>query len=105
MDTHPSKPALHPRRCQECHRYQEGAIDWERFKYLAARESGIKVAKIAMLSTLLAIPVIGQATGALLISKFLLGAREAIALDPTRSVSAPKNLNSPNPLLRLSERR
>lgn len=60
-------------------RYQEGAIDWERFKYLAARASGIKVAKLAMLSTLLAIPVIGQATGALLIAKFLLGAREAIS--------------------------
>lgn len=60
-------------------RYQEGAIDWERFKYLAARASGIKVAKIAILSTLLAIPVIGQATGALLIAKFLLGARGVIS--------------------------
>jgi len=62
-------------------RYQAGEIDWERFKYLAARASGIKVAKIAMLSALLAIPVVGQATGALLIAKFLLGAREAMQRD------------------------
>ena len=60
-------------------RYQEGAIDWDRFKYLAARASGIKVAKIAVLSTLLAIPVVGQATGALLIAKFLLGAKDAVS--------------------------
>lgn len=60
-------------------RYQEGAIDWERFKYLAARASGIKVAKIAMLGVLLPIPVVGQATGALLIAKFLLGAKDAMA--------------------------
>lgn len=59
-------------------RYQEGAIDWERFKYLAARASGIKVAKIAMLGVLLTIPVVSQATGALLIAKFLLGAKNAM---------------------------
>ena len=53
--------------------YQEGVIDWERFKYLAARASGIKVAKIATLGLLLSIPVVGQATGALLIAKFLFG--------------------------------
>jgi hypothetical protein len=62
-------------------RYQAGDIDRERFKYLAARASGIKVAKIAMLSALLAIPVIGQAMGALLIAKFLLGARDAMQRD------------------------
>jgi hypothetical protein len=62
-------------------RYQEGAIDWERFKYLAVRASGIKVAKIAMLSALLAIPVVGQAAGAMLIAKFLLGARDSITSD------------------------
>ena len=60
-------------------RYQEGAIDWERFKYLAVRASGIKVAKIAILSTLLAIPVVGQAAGALVIAKFLLGAKESVS--------------------------
>lgn len=60
-------------------RYQEGAIDWDRFKYLAARASGIKVAKIATLGVLLTIPVVGQATGALLIAKFLLGAQNALA--------------------------
>lgn len=60
-------------------RYQNGNIGWERFKYLAARASGIKVAKIAILSALLAVPVVGQATGALLIAKFLLGARDALA--------------------------
>ncbi len=59
-------------------RYQEGAIDWERFKYLAARASGIKVAKIAMLGVLLTIPVVSQATWALLIAKFLLGAKNAM---------------------------
>ncbi len=85
-------------------RYQEGAIDWERFKYLAARASGIKVAKIAMLSGLLAIPVIGQATGALLIAKFLLGAREAIAQDGQDApLTSTRNLGAPK-LLQLSKR-
>lgn len=60
-------------------RYQDGAIDWDRFKYLAARASGIKIAKIATLGILLTIPEVGQATGALLIAKFLLGAQDALA--------------------------
>lgn len=62
-------------------RYQEGNIDWERFKYLAARASGIKVAKIALLAALLTLPVVGQATGALLVAKFLIGAKEALTKD------------------------
>jgi hypothetical protein len=74
-------------------RYQEGAIDWERFKYLAARASGIKVAKIAMLGVLLSIPVVGQATGALLIAKFLLGAKDAMtSAQPAGNSVHPKQL-------------
>jgi len=86
-------------------RYQEGAIDWEQFKSLAARASGIKVAKIAMLSALLAIPVIGQAAGALLIAKFLLGAREAMAQEGVHTMSTSQTLLSSDPVLRLSHRR
>lgn len=59
-------------------RYQDGAIDWPRFKYLAARASGLKVAKIAALAAMLSIPVIGQATGAVLVAKFLIGAKSAM---------------------------
>ena len=76
-------------------RYDAGEIDWERFKVLAARASGIKVAKIAMLSALLAIPVIGQATGALLIAKFLLDARSAMNSDePSLRRAVPATLKS-----------
>lgn len=60
-------------------RYQDGEMGWERFKYLAARASGIKVAKIAILSGFLAVPVVGQTTSALLVAKFLLGSRDALA--------------------------
>ncbi len=81
-------------------RYQEGAIDWERFKYLAARASGLKVAKIAMLATLLTIPVIGQATGALLIAKFLLGAREAFAGSDKAKRSPQPAITTSSPALR-----
>ena len=74
-------------------RYQEGAIDWERFKYLAARASGIKVAKIAALGVLLSIPIVGQATGAMLIAKFLLGAKDSMAsIQPSGNCSPPKQL-------------
>ena len=82
-------------------RYQEGAIDWERFKYLAARASGIKVAKIAMLGVLLSIPVVGQATGALLIAKFLLGAKDAMANgQPSGNFSTLNRLPQNRPSLR-----
>jgi hypothetical protein len=75
-------------------RYQEGAIDWECFKHLAARASGIKVAKIAMLGVLLSIPVVGQATGALLIAKFLLGTKDAMRnARPADKLIPPKQIS------------
>jgi hypothetical protein len=83
-------------------RYQEGVIGWEQFKALAARASGIKVAKIAMLSALLSIPVVGQATGALLIAKFLLGARQAMDRKPPGVT--PQKLLRAAPIRRLSSR-
>lgn len=58
-------------------RLQEGAIDWQRFKFLAAKASGIKVAKIAILGYLLSMPVVGQMTGAVLIAKFIISVRDA----------------------------
>jgi len=60
-------------------RYRNWEIDLPTFKHLAIRATGLKAAKIALLSAMLAIPVIGQATGAILIAKFLLGARNAMA--------------------------
>jgi len=60
-------------------RYRAGEIDLPTFKRHAIRASGLKAGKIALLSAMLTIPVIGQATGAVLITKFLLGARSAMA--------------------------
>jgi hypothetical protein len=85
-------------------RYQEGVIDWEQFKALAARASGIKVAKIAMMSALLAIPVVGQATGALLIAKFLLGARQAVGQDKKPGGVVQQKSLQMAPIRRLSNR-
>ena len=56
-------------------RHQRGEIDWEAFKRLSARATGLKLAKIGAIGLLLSIPVVGQATGALLIAKLLLGAK------------------------------
>lgn len=59
-------------------RYRAGVIDLSTFKRFAIRASGLKAGKIALLSAMLTIPVIGQATGALLIAKFLLGASNVL---------------------------
>jgi hypothetical protein len=56
-------------------RHQGGEIDWNSFKRLAARATGLKVAKIGALALLLSIPVIGQVTGALLVAKLLISAK------------------------------
>jgi hypothetical protein len=58
-------------------RHQRGEVDWEAFKRLSARATGLKLAKIGTIGLLLSIPVVGQATGALLIAKLLLGAKAA----------------------------
>lgn len=57
-------------------RYRSGEISMTQFKRLSAKATGIKVAKIGMLTVLLAIPVVGQASGAVLIAKLLLSARD-----------------------------
>ncbi len=56
-------------------RYQAGEIDWNKFKWLSARATGMKLAKIGTLGILLSIPVVGQATGALLVARLLLSAK------------------------------
>jgi hypothetical protein len=56
-------------------RHQHGEIDWQTFKRLSARATGLKLAKIGVIGLLLSIPVVGQATGALLIAKLLLSAK------------------------------
>ncbi len=56
-------------------RYQRGEITLQRFKQLSALATGLKVAKIATITFLLTIPVVGQVTGAILIANLLLGAK------------------------------
>ena len=56
-------------------RHQRGEINWEAFKRLAARATGLKVAKIGVIGLLLSIPVVGQVTGAFLVARLLLGAK------------------------------
>lgn len=56
-------------------RYREGEITLQRFKQLSALATGLKVTKIATITFLLTIPVVGQVTGALLIANLLLGAK------------------------------
>jgi len=57
-------------------RHQRGEIDWETFKVLAARATGLKLAKIGIIGLLLSIPIVGQVTGAVLVAKLLLSAKE-----------------------------
>ncbi|MBD3794135.1 MAG: hypothetical protein IE889_08305 [Campylobacterales bacterium] len=56
-------------------RHQRGEINWEAFKRLAARATGLKFAKIGAIGLLLSIPVVGQVTGAMLVAKLLLDAK------------------------------
>lgn len=58
-------------------RYRQGQISLPQFKRLAAHATGLKIAKLSILTALLAIPVVGQVTGAVLIARLLLTAREA----------------------------
>lgn len=52
-------------------RHQRGEINWEAFKRLAARATGLKLAKIGAIGLLLSIPVVGQVTGAVLVARLL----------------------------------
>lgn len=56
-------------------RYQKQEITWQEFCWRAAKISGIKVTKIAMIGVLLGLPVIGQVTGAYLVAELLLNAK------------------------------
>lgn len=56
-------------------RHQRGEINWESFKRLAARATGLKIAKIGAIGLLLSIPVVGQVTGVMLVAKLLLSAK------------------------------
>ena len=56
-------------------RYKNKEISLSQFKVFAGLATGLKVTKIALLATLLTIPVIGQITGALLIASFLIDSK------------------------------
>lgn len=64
-------------------RHQRGEVNWDAFKRLAARATGLKLAKIGTIGLLLTIPVVGQVTGAALVTKLLLSAK-ATWYDPAR---------------------
>lgn len=57
-------------------RQQRGETSWEAFKRLAALATGLKLAKIGVIGLLLSVPVVGQVTGAVLVAKLLLSAKE-----------------------------
>ncbi len=56
-------------------RYQRNEIDFQRFCELVTATTGIKVAKIWVLTSLLSVPIVGQLTGVLLITSFLMNAK------------------------------
>ncbi len=56
-------------------RYQRREINWEAFKRLSARATGLKLTKIGAIGLLLSIPFVGQVTGAILVAKLLLSAK------------------------------
>lgn len=56
-------------------RYRRSEIKWDMFKRLAARATGLKLAKIGVIGLLLSIPVVGQVTGAALVARLLLNAK------------------------------
>jgi hypothetical protein len=58
-------------------RYKNNEINWETFKTLAARATGLKVAKIGLIIFLLTIPIVGQITGAALVAQILISAKKS----------------------------
>ena len=55
-------------------KYQKNEISKKKFIFLSAKITGLKAAKIVMLLSLLALPVVGQIVGVYLISKLMLSA-------------------------------
>jgi len=55
-------------------KYQKKEISKKKFIFLSAKMTGLKAAKIVMLLSLLALPVVGQIVGVYLISKLMLAA-------------------------------
>jgi hypothetical protein len=68
-------------------RQQRGEINRATFTRLAAMATGLKLAKVASIGLLLSIPVVGQATGAVLVAKLLLSAK-ATWFDNSRRVQS-----------------
>lgn len=60
-------------------RYRRGEIDFDRFKVLAGRLTGLKMAKILAICALLSIPGVNVLTGAALVAVLLLSAKGAIS--------------------------
>ena len=57
-------------------RYRRGEIDLQKFKRYAVMATGLKATKIAGLTFLLTVPVVGQVTGAMLVASLLLSAKK-----------------------------
>ena len=56
-------------------RYRRGEIDLQKFKQYALMATGLKATKIAGLTFLLTVPVVGQVTGAMLVASLLVSAK------------------------------
>jgi len=66
-------------------RYRNGEISLQRFKWLAAKTTGMKAAKIALLTMAMMVPGLNVITGAALIVSLMYSGAEAV-----RVVSTPK---------------
>jgi hypothetical protein len=75
-------------------RHRNGHINRPEFIRLAARTTGLKTAKVVTLCGLLTVPVIGQVTGAAMITSLLLAARgKRLMPDRDRIASIYRKLN------------
>jgi len=69
-------------------RYRRGEIDFGRFKWMVARATGMKAAKIAVLSLAMTVPGLNVATGAVLVARMLFS-----GADLARMAAGPRTSN------------
>jgi hypothetical protein len=72
-------------------RYRSGAISLTQFKTMVARATGMKVAKIALLSVAMAIPGLNVVTGAALVAKLLFSSANVVRV-ATRASGMPRGV-------------
>ncbi|WP_298856299.1 hypothetical protein [uncultured Aquimonas sp.] len=65
-------------------RYQRGDIDFARFRWLLLKTTGLKAAKLALLTTALMIPGLNVATGAALVASMIFSGADLIRRSATR---------------------